>query len=272
MADHSSDPLLHTPPILQRFGLEGRTALVTGAAQGIGRAFAFALADAGARVAVVDMNLAGAQTVAAELTQRGAEAFAVQADVTDEAQVDSMVQTVVERWGSLHIAFNNAGIGLWRDAEKMTTAEWDRMLDVNLKAVFLCCRAEGRVMLNAGYGKIVNTASMSGSIVNLPQNQAAYNTSKAGVMHLTKSLAAEWAPRGVRVNCISPGYTRTQLVADLIRSPEVAKFAETWLARTPMGRMAEVTDLQGAAVYLAAPASDFMTGHDLVVDGGYLLW
>lgn len=267
-----SDQVLSVPPMPQRFFLNDRVALVTGAAQGIGRAFAHALAESGARVAVVDLNLEGARAVAAELVGKGAEAIAIQADVTDEAQVDRMVDSVAARWGGLHIACNNAGIGLWRDAEHMTASEWDRMLDVNLKSVFLCCRAEGRVMLSAGYGKIVNTASMSGSIVNMPQNQSAYNTSKAGVIHLTKSLAAEWAARGVRVNCISPGYTRTQLVADLIRSPEVAKFAETWLARTPMGRMAEVTDLQGAAVFLASSASDFMTGHDLVVDGGYAAW
>jgi NAD(P)-dependent dehydrogenase (short-subunit alcohol dehydrogenase family) len=267
-----SDPVSSAAPLPARFRLDGRVAFVTGAAQGIGRAFAHALAECGAHVAVVDRNLAGAEAVAAELAAKGAESAAFAADVTDEAQVDRMVEAIVARWGGLHIAFNNAGIGPWRDAELMSADEWSRVLDVNLKAVFLCCRAAGRVMLAAGYGKIVNTASMSGSIVNTPQNQSAYNTSKAGVIHLTKSLAAEWAPRGVRVNCISPGYTRTQLVADLIRSPEVAPFAETWLQRTPMGRMAEVTDLQGAAVFLASPASDFMTGHDLVVDGGYALW
>ncbi len=267
-----SDPVLDALPMPQRFRLDQRNALITGAGQGIGRAFAHALAESGARVAVIDLNLAAAEAVATELTAKGADAFAMRADVTSEADIERMVAAVAARWGGLHIAFNNAGIGLWRDSEAMTAAEWDRILDVNLKAVFLCCRAEARIMLPAGYGKIINTASMSGSIVNMPQNQAAYNTSKAGVIHLTKSLAAEWAPRGVRVNCISPGYTRTQLVADLIRSPEVQAFAETWLARTPMGRMAEVTDLQGAAVFLSSAASDFMTGHDLVIDGGYALW
>lgn len=267
-----SDPVLTVPPMPERFRLDGRVALVTGAAQGIGRAFAHALAESGARVAVADQNIAGADAVAAELAAKGAESCAVAVDVTNEAQVERMVAAVVGRWGALHLAFNNAGVGLWRNAESMSMDDWTRVLDVNLKAVFLCCRAAGRVMLPAGYGKIINTASMSGTIVNTPQNQSAYNTSKAGVIHLTKSLAAEWAPRGVRVNCISPGYTRTQLVQDLIRDPAVAQFAEVWRSRTPMGRMAEVTDLQGAAVFLASSASDFMTGHDLVIDGGYAAW
>jgi NAD(P)-dependent dehydrogenase (short-subunit alcohol dehydrogenase family) len=126
-------------------------------------------------------------------------------------------------------------------------------------------------MLSAGYGKIVNTASMSGHIVNTPQHQSAYNASKAGVLHLTRSLAAEWAGRGVRVNAISPGYTRTQLLEDLARTPEGAPMVDTWKGLTPMGRFAEVNDLQGAAVFLASRASDFMTGHDLVIDGGYTL-
>jgi NAD(P)-dependent dehydrogenase (short-subunit alcohol dehydrogenase family) len=127
-------------------------------------------------------------------------------------------------------------------------------------------------MLEAGYGKIINTASMSGSIVNTPQNQMPYNTSKAGVIHMTRSLAAEWTPHGLRVNCISPGYTRTRLVEDLIETPTGREMMPRWMSLTPMNRMAEVTDLQGAVVYLASEASDFMTGHDLVIDGGYSVW
>ena len=127
-------------------------------------------------------------------------------------------------------------------------------------------------MLEAGYGKIINTASMSGSIVNTPQSQMPYNTSKAGVIHMTRSLAAEWAPHGVRVNCISPGYTRTRLVEELLETPVGRDMMPRWMSFTPMNRMAEVTDLQGAVVYLASEASDFMTGHDLVVDGGYSVW
>jgi NAD(P)-dependent dehydrogenase (short-subunit alcohol dehydrogenase family) len=146
------------------------------------------------------------------------------------------------------------------------------MMNTNLKGVFLCAQAEAQVMLATGYGKIINTASMSGSIVNKPQDQMAYNTSKAGVLHMTRSLATEWAPRGVRVNSISPGYTRTRMVADLLETPLGKEVLPQWLALTPAGRLAEVTDLQGAVVYLASEASDFMTGSDLIIDGGYCAW
>lgn len=267
-----SDSIATSSPILERFRLDNRVALVTGGGQGIGRAFAHALGEAGASVGVVDRNLESAEIVAHELNQKGISTIAVAADVTAVDAVNSAVQTVVDKFGSLTIGVNNAGIGQWVNAESMSQADWQRMLNINLDGVFYCCQAEARLMLAAGYGKIINTASMSGSIVNTPQNQAAYNTSKAAVIHLTRSLAAEWAPRGLRVNCISPGYTRTQLVQELIETPEGQSMVPIWLQRTPMARMAEVTDLQGALVYLAAPASDFTTGHNLVVDGGYALW
>ncbi len=268
----TTDPVLTAKPILERFSLKGRVALVTGGGQGIGRAFAFGLAQAGAAVAVCDINMTTAEAVAAELNDIGAEAMAVQVDVTNEAQVQAMVKSVVDKWDRLTIGVNNAGIGQWIAAEEMKETDWDRMLDLNLKGVFLCCKAEAQFMLPAGYGKIVNTASMSGSISNTPQNQAHYNASKAGVLHLTRSLGAEWAPRGVRVNSISPGYTRTQLVQDLLETPVGQKVLPTWMGMTPMARMGEVTDLQGAAVYLSSEASDFMTGADLIIDGGYCAW
>jgi len=267
-----SDPLLSARPILDRFSLDGRVALVTGAGQGIGRAFAHALGEAGANVAVVDIVSSRAEMVAGELDKKGIQSLAVTVDVTRSEDVQHMVDAVLQRWGELTIGVNNAGVGLWTESEAMTEDQWNDLMAVNLTAVFLCAQAEGRVMLEAGYGKIINTASMSGSIVNTPQNQAAYNTSKAGVIHLTRSLAAEWAPRGVRVNSISPGYTRTQLVDDLVATPQGQRVVPQWMGLTPMGRMAEVTDLQGAVVYLAAEASDFMTGHDLIIDGGYCAW
>jgi len=267
-----SDPILTGTPIIDRFRLEGRVALVTGGGQGIGRGYAHALAEAGAKVAVVDLNLAAAEAVADELAKKGADSMAVQADVTKEGEVNKMVTTIVGHWGILTIGVNNAGVGKWVDSETQTVEEWRAVLSLNLDAVYYCCRAEGRIMLKAGYGKIINTASMSGHVVNTPQNQSAYNTSKAGVIHLTRSLAAEWAPKGVRVNSISPGYTRTKLVDDLLATPVGKSMLPKWLALTPMGRMGEVSDLQGAALYLASPASDFMTGHDMIIDGGYCCW
>lgn len=267
-----ADPVLSSRPILDRFRLEDRVALVTGGGQGIGRAYAHALGEAGAAVAVVDLSLPHAESVAAEMTAKGIRAIAVHADVTRPDQVEAMVNAIISKWGSLTIAVNNAGISQWVNAEDMAEADWDRIMSVNLKSVFLCAQAEAKAMLPAGYGKIINTASMSASIANTPQNQAAYNASKAGVLHLTRSLAAEWANRGVRVNSISPGYTRTKLVDDLLATPIGQEMLPKWLALTPMKRMAEVTDLQGAVVYLAAEASDYMTGSDIIIDGGYCCW
>ncbi len=267
-----SDNVLDAAPILDRFRLDGRVALVTGAGQGIGRGYAHALGEAGAAVAVSDLVQDKAELVAAELLAKGIDAVAIAADVTDVSDIQRMVDTVLERWGTLTIGVNNAGMADWTAAEEVSEANWDMINDLNLKGVFRCAQAEARVMLAAGYGKIINTASMSASIVNTPQNQVVYNTTKAGVLHLTRSLAAEWAPRGIRVNSISPGYTRTQLVEDLLQTPVGQEIAPKWLALTPMGRMCEVPDLQGAVVYLASPASDFMTGNDMVVDGGYCCW
>jgi NAD(P)-dependent dehydrogenase (short-subunit alcohol dehydrogenase family) len=267
-----SDPVFTAQPILERFRLDGRVALVTGAGQGIGRAFAHALGEAGAAVAVVDMRLDLAEEVANELAQKNVRSMAVKADVTKPDDVQAMVDAIAATLGSLTIGVNNAGIGQWVDSENMAYGDWLHMIDVDLNSVFLCSQAEARVMLPAGYGKIINTASMSAHISNMPQNQSAYNTAKAGVLHLTRSLAAEWAKRGVRVNSISPGYTRTKLVEDLLATPIGQTMLPIWTGMTPMGRMAEVTDLQGGVVYLASAASDYMTGSDLIIDGGYCAW
>jgi NAD(P)-dependent dehydrogenase (short-subunit alcohol dehydrogenase family) len=266
------DLVLQAKPILDRFRLDGCVALVTGGGQGIGRAFAHALGEAGAVVAIVDLVESTAQAVTAELQAKGIDALAVKADVTQAEQIGAMTQAVMDRWGKLTIAVNNAGIGQWGAAETLSESDWDRMFDLNVKGVFLCAQAEAAIMLAAGYGKIINVASMSAHIANIPQKQAPYNTSKAAVLHLTRSLAGEWAARGVRVNSISPGYTRTKLVEDLLETPAGKEVMPTWMELTPMHRMGEVTDLQGAVVYLASEASDFMTGNDLIIDGGYCVW
>ncbi|MDW8293569.1 MAG: SDR family oxidoreductase [Anaerolineae bacterium] len=266
------DPVLEAKPILERFKLTGRVALVTGAGQGIGRAFAHALGEAGAAVAVVDISPQHAEAVCNELKAKGIDAIYVVADVTLPQQVQMMMEAVVSRWGRLDIGVNNAGMGEWVDAETITPQQWDAMMNLNLRAVFFCAQAEAKVMLRQGYGKIINTASMSGRIVNMPQHQSHYNASKAAVLHLTRSLAAEWASRGVRVNSISPGYTLTPMLEKLIATPVGQQISSQWIAMTPMHRFCQVTDLQGAVVFLASEASDYITGADIVVDGGYSVW
>jgi NAD(P)-dependent dehydrogenase (short-subunit alcohol dehydrogenase family) len=256
-------------PILERMRLDGRRALVTGGGQGIGRAFAHALGEAGARVAVIDLDAARADAVAAELTAKGVDAFGLGVDVAADGAAQAYVSAVVERFGGLEIAVNNAGVNRNSAAEETTPEEWDDVFRLNTRAVFLGCQAEARVMLAAGYGKIVNTASMASLIVPHPQKQAAYNASKAAVATLTRTLGTEWVDRGVRVNCISPGIIRTALIDG---NDALAPLVKEWLTQIPAGCLGEVTDLQAAIVYLAGEASDFMTGHNLVIDGGQTVW
>lgn len=253
--------------ILDKFLLAGRTAFVTGAGRGIGKAFALALAEASADVACADIDLASAQATAAEIEARGVRSMALEVDVTVKAEVQAAVRQVVETWGALDIGVNNAGIAHGGAAEALDEAAWNAVLDVDLKAVFLCCQAEAQVMLQQGRGVIINTASMSAQVVNRPQRQANYNAAKAGVVHLTRSCAAEWADRGLRVNCISPGHCITPMTKGASEETRAI-----WRSNTPMGRLGDPADLQGALIYLASDASAYVTGHDLVVDGGYVLW
>jgi NAD(P)-dependent dehydrogenase (short-subunit alcohol dehydrogenase family) len=252
--------------ILDLFSLEGRAGFVTGAAKGVGRGIAGTLAEAGARVAVADVDGEGAERAAAEIARTGGECIAVRADVTKAEEVERLVEAVLSRWGRLDVAVNNAGICRNSAAEQTPRAEWDAVIALDLTSVFLCCQAAGRRMIAQGSGSIVNIASMSARVVNFPQPQAAYNAAKAGVVQLTKSLAVEWAARGVRVNCISPGYVNTDMLKP------VPQMHPAWLERTPLRRFAEPWEVGGLAVYLASDASAFCTGSDFLIDGGYTLW
>jgi NAD(P)-dependent dehydrogenase (short-subunit alcohol dehydrogenase family) len=268
----SDDPVvsgLGGRSILERMRLDGRRALVTGAGQGIGRAFAHALGEAGAQVAVIDRDGERAEAVAAELAAKRVESFALVCDVSEDDAAERYVADVLARWGGLEIAVHNAGINRNAAAEETTLEDWDATFALNVRSVFLGCQAAGRVMLSAGYGKIVNTASMASLLVPHPQQQVAYNASKASVVHLTRTLAAEWAGRGVRVNCISPGIIRTALIE---QSEALRPLVGEWLAQIPMGRLGEVTDLQAGLVYLCSEASDYMTGQNLAIEGGQTLW
>jgi NAD(P)-dependent dehydrogenase (short-subunit alcohol dehydrogenase family) len=266
------DPVLDgdgATPILERMRLDGRRALVTGGGQGIGRAFAHALGEAGAKVAVIDRDEERADAVAAELGAKGIDALALACDVTADDAAERYVAQIVERWGGLEVAVHNAGVNRNSAAEDTTPREWDEAFALNARAVFLGCQAAGRTMLAAGYGKIVNTASMAALLVPHPQQQIAYNASKASVVQITRTLAAEWADRGVRVNAISPGIIRTALIE---QSESLRPLVQEWLTQIPLGRLGEVTDLQAAIVYLAGATSDYVTGHNLVVEGGQTLW
>jgi NAD(P)-dependent dehydrogenase (short-subunit alcohol dehydrogenase family) len=248
---------------LEMFSLVGKKAFVTGGAQGIGRSAALALGEAGADVAVVDVDEALAEKTAAEVERLGVRSIAVKCDVTDPASVDAMIRRVVEELGTVDIAFNNAGICVNERAEDMSFDSWKKVIDVNLTGVFLTARAAGRVMIAKGGGSIVNTASMSGHIVNRPQPQSAYNASKAGVIMLTKSLAVEWAPHKVRVNSISPGYVGTAMTL------KATQWIPLWEADTPVKRMGQPEELMAALVYLAGDGSSFTTGADIVIDGAF---
>lgn len=253
--------------IIEKMRLDGKKIFVTGGARGIGKSVATAFAEAGADIAIVDVDIAEAQKTAAELAENhGIQTLAIKTDVTKPEEVDAMVEQVVNTFGRLDVAFCNAGICMNIPAEEMTYDQWRKVLDINLTGVFLTAQAAGKVMLKQGSGSIINTASMSAHIVNVPQPQCSYNASKAGVIQLTKSLAIEWAKRGVRVNCISPGYIGTELT---LNSPSLQPLIQQWNEMAPMGRMGRPDELQSICVYLAGDTSTFTTGSDFIVDGAF---
>jgi NAD(P)-dependent dehydrogenase (short-subunit alcohol dehydrogenase family) len=253
--------------ILDKFRLDGRKAYVTGGSRGIGRSVALGFAEAGADVAIVARGVEAAEVTAHEIAKKGVKAMAVKADVTVPEQVDGMMKAIVDKFGTVDVAFNNAGIAIVENAEDATYESLKRVIDVNLIGLSLCCKAAARVMMKRRRGSIINMASMSAHVVNLPQKTANYNASKAGVVQLTKCLAVEWAPYNIRVNCICPGYTLTELARSF--SEELMR---QWIVRIPMGRMADPEELRGPVLFLASDASSYCTGTDLVVDGGYTLW
>ena len=250
------------------FDIKSKVAIVTGAGSGIGRAVAAHLAECGVLVGCADLAGEGLDSTVEGIIARGGTALAVPWDVAVEEQADAAVESVEKAFGPLELAFNAAGIANAVEAVNMPLEQWQKMYDVDVTGIFLACRAEGRAMLRAGRGSIVNVASMSGSIVNRGLLQIHYNSAKAAVIHLSKSLAMEWARSGVRVNTISPGYTATPMNT----RPEVADQARQFAEDTPMGRMAEPEEMAGPVHVLLSPAASFVTGHDLLVDGGFTCW
>ena len=251
------------------FDLSGRVAFVTGAGSGIGQRIALGLAEFGADIACLDRRSdGGLDEVADMIRTAGQKAVTICADVTDPEALSGAVEQAEERLGALRIAVNAAGIANACPAESMEEDQYQTLMDINMKGVFLSCQAQARAMIRHGRGSIINIASMSGVIVNRGLKQVHYNASKAGVIQMSKSMAMEWVTKGIRVNTISPGYTATPMNT----RPEMIHQTKAFERQTPMGRMAMVDEMVGPAVFLASDASSFCTGLDLLVDGGFCCW
>lgn len=261
--------------VLDLFKLDGKVALVTGAGSGIGRAYAEALSEAGAAVACADVDLPSAEETASSLSGK---AVAVRVDVSDEGQTEEMVGRTLSEFGRLDVAFANAGIG--GDIEQVfpeaTLENWRKVIDVNLTGVWLTAREAARAMIRGGEGgKIVATASIYGFVGGFAPSPGAYNAAKGGVVNLTRDLAPTLAPHGINITGIAPGFFRTNIGGGLLMDLEnelTQQFVAEIERRTPLGRMGDVKDLKGTAVFLASPASDYLTGHTIAVDGGWLAW
>ena len=253
--------------IMDRFSMRGKVSVVTGGNRGIGRAIAIGLAEAGSAVVIAARDEAKNAETLEELKRIGVPAIAVRADVASREDLEAMVETVAGALGPIDVLVNNAGIGFHADALTLSDEDWQRLFAINLDGVWKASQVVGNQMVKRGSGSIINIGSISGFIVNRPQWHSPYGISKAAVHHLTRSLAAEWATSGVRVNAIAPGYVKTE-----IASSEYEDYRHYWRDEVPMQRYATPEEIAPIALLLASDASTFVTGSVFVVDGGYTLW
>ena len=248
------------------YNIRGSGSIVTGASSGLGMSFAEALAECGANVVIAARRHERLVQLAADLKGRyDVEVIPVKTDVSQESDVDRMVTTAVDNFGSLEILVNNAGVASLSPSVDMTLEEWRKVIDVNLTGVFLCARAAARVMIKKNYGKIVNIASIYGAVGDI-FHAAPYYASKGAVINLTRALAIEWAQHKINVNAIAPGFFPSEMTEQVFRNEDAMKHI---LSRTPMGRTGEPADLRAVLIYLASPASDYVTGQTIFVDGGW---
>jgi NAD(P)-dependent dehydrogenase (short-subunit alcohol dehydrogenase family) len=255
--------------VLDTFRLDDKVALVTGAGQGLGQGMALALAEAGADIVIAELNPDAGEVTARMVQERGRRSLVVKVNVSRSEDVATMTKTVIETWKRIDILVNNAGITFVRPALEIPETEWNKVLDVDLNAIFHCCKAVAPHMINQRGGKIINISSMAGFYMNRDANYAHYHAAKGGVIALTKALALEWAKHNIYVNVISPGFFLTPMNAVRANLPEIKAIRVDQGVIKRYGQPYE--DLGGAVVFLASATSNFVTGHNLVVDGGYTL-
>lgn len=251
--------------VLEKFGLQGKTAIVTGGAQGLGRTISLALAEAGADVVVADILKEQLEQTRSEVVKLGRKSLAVTTDVAKSDEVSNLVEKTIKEFGRIDILVNNVGIAIAKPILEMEEREWNRVLNINLTSAFLCSKLAGAYMVKQGKGKVINISSNAGLVA--AANQSAYCASKAGVILLTKCLALEWARYNINVNAIAPGYLRTSFSAKALEDENIAA---TLLKRIPLRRFGETTDIAPLVIYLASSASDYMTGETVLIDGGHL--
>lgn len=246
------------------FSLKGKVALVTGAAQGIGKAVALGFAQYGADIAAVDLNGERLQALKSEIDALNRRCLVLEVDLADVGQIEAMAQRIQKEMGRIDILANIAGVNVHKPAEEMTEKDWDFVQDINLKSLFFCCQAVGKVMLQQGSGRIINMASAFGEVGF--GGRTAYASSKAGVSNLTKTLALEWTAKGVHVNALAPGPVWTEARHELFSNPE---FYAHLIKKVPINRTAKPAEMVGPAIFLASEASSYVTGETLLVDGGF---